>query len=88
MERYWFKAKQYGYGWYPATWEGWVVMIVWFVAFVRLALVFANQVEDTGDPLNLVWFLPLVFIITAALLWVCWLKGEPARWRWGNDKKR
>lgn len=24
----WFKAKNYGWGWYPVTWEGWTVTII------------------------------------------------------------
>jgi predicted GH43/DUF377 family glycosyl hydrolase len=23
---FWFRAKEYGWGWYPATWEGWLVL--------------------------------------------------------------
>jgi len=23
----WFKAKQYGWGWYPARWQGWLIVI-------------------------------------------------------------
>ena len=27
---YWFHAKRYGWGWgLPATWQGWVVLIMW-----------------------------------------------------------
>ena len=25
-------------------------------------------------------------LLTAALIAICWLKGEPPRWRWGNDE--
>lgn len=86
MERHWFKAKRYGYGWYPATWEGWVVMAVWLVAFVRLAILFVHQMRMTGDIQNLYWYLPLVFLVTGVLIWIAWLTGEPAKWRWDNDK--
>ncbi len=24
--KYWFKAKNYGWGWYPATWQGWLIL--------------------------------------------------------------
>jgi uncharacterized membrane protein len=24
-------------------------------------------------------------LLTAVLIAICWLKGEPPRWRWGND---
>jgi len=83
MERYWFKAKRYGYGWTPATWEGWVVFLVWLVAFIRLTAFFSVQMQISG-PGNVYWYVPLVFLITGALVWVSWAKGEPARWRWGE----
>ena len=87
MERYWFKAKKYGYGWYPATWEGWVVMAVWLVAFLRITVFFSAQMQLTG-PANLYWYAPLVLLITGALVLVSWLKGEPAQWRRGSNDKR
>jgi hypothetical protein len=27
-----------------------------------------------------------VFLLTAAFIAICWLKGEPPRWRWGNGE--
>lgn len=37
---FWFRAKEYGWGWYPATWEGWLVLLVfialWIFAAVRV----------------------------------------------------
>ncbi len=86
MERHWFKAKRYGYGWYPATWEGWFVMAIWLVALLRLTIVFASQLRTTGGAYNLYWYLPLVLLITGALLLVAWAHGEPAKRRWGDDK--
>lgn len=85
MERYWFKAKRYGYGWTPSTWQAWVVLAIWFATFLRLTIYFSSQMQISG-PDNFYWYLPLVLVITGALLLVCWLKGEPARWRWGDDK--
>ena len=34
--RYWFVRKQFGYGWVPATWEGWLVLTLFFVLFIPL----------------------------------------------------
>ena len=31
-------------------------------------------------------FLGYAALLTVALVVVCWLKGEPPRWRWGDDK--
>jgi len=74
---YWFRAKRYGWGWgLPATWQGWVVFVLWLVgaaAGVPLAIF--------SLPLFIVW----MFVLLAGLLAVCFAKGEPPRWRWGND---
>lgn len=85
MKRYWFKAKRYGYGWYPATWEGWAVVALWAIAFFRLLSELINRLRVSGSPWEFAWYLPLFVLITGALIWVSWAKGEPARWRWGDD---
>jgi hypothetical protein len=38
-------------------------------------------------PPNLPIFLEYAALLTVALVAVCWLKGEPPRWRWGDDKR-
>jgi len=30
-------------------------------------------------------FVSLVAILSLVLFVVCWIKGEPSRWRWGKD---
>ena len=73
----WFKAKRYGYGWYPATWQGWLAMLVWLLLFAG-AYVRWN-VETEMAP-----FLADVSISTGGLLWLAWYTGEKPRWRWGS----
>jgi len=31
-------------------------------------------------------FILLVVVLNVLLIAVCWLKGEPPRWRWGDDR--
>ncbi len=73
----WFKAKQYGYGWYPATWQGWLAMLVWVLMFVG-----AHARWDVER--QTAQYFADVFASTAALLLLCWYTGEKARWRWGG----
>jgi uncharacterized membrane protein len=78
-KRYWFYAKRYGYGWgLPATWEGWVV----FVGY--LAGVFGGLAVFPPDKAMGSYAVCLT-VLTVVLMIVCFVKGEPARWRWGNS---
>ncbi|MCP3705893.1 hypothetical protein M3I54_02625 [Paraburkholderia sp. CNPSo 3274] len=79
--KYWFRAKRYGWGWgLPLTWQGWVVLVVYALSIALSAIFF----EPHGYPFA---FAGLVILATLALSAVCWLKGEPPRWRWGKDRE-
>ena len=76
---YWFPAKRYGWGWgFPITWQGWLV----FAAFFALLLLGIYLFPPRQ---SLAAFLLYVIALTVLLVGVCWFKGEPPRWRWGND---
>ncbi len=76
--RYWFPAKTYGWGWGPpATWEGWLVLAVYIIAVIAVAVGFPPNRAPAA------FFAGLV-VLTALLLAICWLKGEPPGWRWGK----
>ncbi len=75
---YWFPAKRYGWGWGPPrTWQGWVVIVVWFTVFFGGVLALAPN----AHPLK---FSAFVGAMVVALILVCYWKGEPPRWRWGK----
>jgi len=76
--QYWFPAKEYGWGWgVPKTWQGWVVLIAYIAA-----LLFGGLLLDGGN--NRLQYLGFAAIATVILVAICWLKGEPPRWRWGR----
>ena len=81
MPKLWFKAKRYGYGWYPATWEGWLVLSIYIV----LVLAFSLTVDDTSPPREIFFtcILP-VALLTTILIRIAYKKGEKARWSWGG----
>jgi len=81
MKKLWFKNKTYGYGWTPATWEGWLVVAIYFVMLALLIWVFSANMSKFSH-----LYLFLVFLITAILLFVCYKTGEPLKWRWGDKK--
>jgi hypothetical protein len=75
---FWFPAKRYGWGWgLPSVWQGWAVLITYF------ALVLGG-IPFIQVPRGSVLYVAYVSILTVALIAVCWLKGEPPRWRWGG----
>jgi hypothetical protein len=74
-KKYWFPAKKYGWGWGPPTcWQGWAVMGIWFVFTVLGARLLPNVTA----------FVIHTFVLVAVLIMVCYMKGEPPRWRWGK----
>jgi uncharacterized membrane protein YhaH (DUF805 family) len=78
--RYWFYAKRYGWGWgLPATWEGWTVAIIWVMTIVGLGSWIATR--------SMVGYFVFIAVMVTVIVGVCYAKGEPPRWRWG-DKQR
>ena len=77
--RYWFRAKRYGWGWgLPLNCEGWLVLACFIVLVIASAVVFP-------PPRAIAPYLGCIVGLCLLLTGICWLKGEPARWRWGED---
>jgi hypothetical protein len=74
----WFPAKRYGWGWgLPCRWQGWVVLGVWLLMIILSALFLM--------PKHPWLFEGALWTLVAALIAICWWKGEKPRWRWGKD---
>lgn len=74
---YWFKRKLYGYGWVPATKQGWSILAVYVLFVLGLAI--------TGENINneSVVILPIVGA-TLLFLAITIKTGEPIKWQWGK----
>ena len=79
----WFRAKTFGLGWYPVSWQGWALTLLYVAVLLTIALNVDPQVHSGSDFLLKfgTWFV----IITVPFLAICWLKGEKPRWRWGRN---
>jgi hypothetical protein len=80
QRKIWFKAKRYGYGWYPCTWQGWLVIGLWLILFIQYITRATSATTARGV---LVESTIPILVLTALLIMVAWGTGEKARWRWG-----
>ena len=78
----WFKAKRYGYGWYPATWQGWPVTLA-AVAIIVVNAVFVDRHSHSVSDTLIGSAVPTI-VVVALLILTCILTGEKPRWRWGG----
>lgn len=85
-KKLWFRAKRYGYGWYPCTWEGWLSVGIFIVLLTIGELLFINKLKQNPSLLVTVVFIVYILSITSALLYISYKKGELAKWRWGDKK--
>lgn len=77
-EDYWFPARTYGWGWgLPRVWQGWLVYAIAAALLVAGVFIF----PPVARPLM---FQAYTWSVVLLLVLVCWLKGEPPRWRWGK----
>lgn len=79
----WFKAKRYGWGWTPYTWQGWLVTIM-FVLAVAITAYLYRLLPLTEAEFAAV-YIPTVVAHALVLIGVCAYTGETPRWRWGDD---
>jgi hypothetical protein len=80
-ERPWFRARQYGWGWTPQTWQGWRALAAFVVGDVLVWL--GLSLVDASTAVRLAIGLPITFMVTAALIALSYLRGETPHWRWG-----
>lgn len=85
MSKLWFRRKRYGWGWYPASWQGWLIILVYVVALVFFIVRIDEQARG-GNGILYTFFVP-VFVLSAILIFVAYKTGEKPRWQWGKEKK-
>ncbi len=76
----WFKAKNYGWGWYPSTWEGWVLTL----GYIVIAISGATFAESRPDSAFTYIFFPFLLLLTVVLIFICYSRGEKPEWRWNG----
>lgn len=84
-EHYWFKRKVFGWGWAPATKEGWLLTL----GFVAIILFLAFRLEETATN-NVVFkqlLLPLIGLVIL-FIFISYKKGEKPKWMWHIPEPR
>ncbi|MCI5051347.1 MAG: hypothetical protein MRY57_03490 [Candidatus Pacebacteria bacterium] len=80
---YWFKRKLYGWGWTPATWQGWLVTLM----YILLVLFFALTISEDSAAREIVFtFILPVVLLTITFFRIAYSKGEKPKWMWGIPK--
>ncbi len=79
---YWFKRKLFGWGWTPARWQGWMVILVYVTILVKMFILFDGNSHSGSDTLIAMAF-PFL-LVTALLVFICYKKGESPRWQWNG----
>jgi hypothetical protein len=75
--RYWFRAKRYGWGWgLPITWQGWVFFISWLFTFIFSV----RHLIPRGSSLHWIFVAAMIVLLIS----ICYWKGKPPKWRWGD----
>lgn len=84
LQKPWFKNKTYGWGWQPATWQGWGVMLGWLI--VEFGFILYAFMRVGSSPQFPLWIVIISFSSAVILLIIAWLTGEKPRWQWGDKK--
>jgi hypothetical protein len=81
---YWFKRKLYGWGWTPATWQGWVITCI----YIGLVILFSLTIDENSPTREVIFtFVLPIFLLTVSFIRIAYKKGEKPGWRWGINKK-
>jgi hypothetical protein len=83
MNQHWFKAKTYGWGWTPVTWQAWAILFLYVGTVTGSAFVFLHR---TPTPVNWIAYGCSLAVCTALLIGICLKTGEKPGWRWGRKK--
>jgi len=73
-EKYWFKTQGKGIVWYPVSFQGWLIILLYFAALVYSFIQIDSASHSVSD--TLINFFPRFFILSALLTCITYLKGE------------
>lgn len=81
----WFKAKNYGWGWTPITWQGWAVTGLFLIYALAVSAFIGDSFENRAGATSFTFFILLGMV---PLFIICYKKGEKPEWRWGKKRSK
>ncbi len=83
-QKLWFRAKSFGWGWYPITWQGWIATI----AYVLLIVMTVSEVDKNTPVQQIIKDFLVPFVLSSTLFFMlAWKTGERPTWQWGFKRK-
>jgi len=92
VRKLWFRAKEFGWGWFPISWQGWLVTVIYALLFTISFLIFFGWVGAATESqiglrdlmFGILEFLVVIGLLSYSLFRICTKFGEEPKWRWGN----
>lgn len=75
MPRYWFRQKNFGYGFTPNTWQGWMFLLVFLGLLAAVLFGTDHVVADEGTK-NMAKAIGMI-VLTIVFLWIGLAKTDP-----------
>lgn len=82
-QKYWFKRKSFGWGWQPASIEGWIVTTLFIGALLYIGLTKGQDPDVTPQEI----LMPVGTLVIVLIL-ICYKTGERPRWQWSIKKSK
>jgi hypothetical protein len=85
--RYWFAPKQYGFGYSPASWEGWLATAL-FIGLLVGSNHLLRSLMGSSPPATQTVVTALTLVVEIILfLWLAASRTKGSlRWRWGGHQ--
>ena len=84
QKKLWFRAKTYGWGWTPCSWEGWLTLVL-FSVYMIWNFFRIDRASHSGS-VTLSDLIPEIVSAVILLIAICYARGEKPSWRWGKKK--
>jgi hypothetical protein len=85
-KQYWFRAKKYGWGWTPSTWQGWGITSLYCFSIAGITLGVLPRIENANNEnemlVYLLTYISILIISTSIMIFVAYKYGEnPGRFK-------